>query len=149
LAARPGSLDELQTVLGGVSLRLIHVIRNPFDPIAVMVLRGGRDVHDAIADYRGQCERVSDLIAQMPEGAVTTVRYEDLVEDLPRVLVGVCRFLGVDADEGYIGACRAVVEAVPRRDRDRIAWDPSSVAAVESVIEGYAFLRGYRFEVLR
>lgn len=149
LAARPGSLDELQTVLGSVSLRLIQVVRNPFDPIAVMVVRGGRDVHDAIADYREQCERVSDLMAQMPEDSVTIVRYEDLVQHLPRVLVGVCRFLGVEADEGYVAACRAVVEAVPRKDRDRIAWDPSSIQAVESVIEGYDFLRGYQFEVLR
>ncbi|HVR31598.1 MAG TPA: sulfotransferase [Acidimicrobiia bacterium] len=149
LAARPGSLDELQNVLGNVSLRLIQVVRNPFDPLAVMVVRGGQDVHDAIADYRGQCERVSDLMAQMPQGSVTTVRYEDLVEDVPGVLVGVCRFLGVKADESYLAACRAVVENVPRRDRDRIAWDPSSVAAVESVLEGYDFLRGYRFEGLR
>lgn len=149
LAAQADSLDELRTVLGGVSLRLIQVVRNPFDPIAVMVVRGGRGVHDAIADYRGQCQRVSDLMAQMPQGSVTMVRYEELVEDLPRVLVDVCRFLGVDADEGYVAACRAVVEAVPRRDRDRIAWDPSTIAAVESVIEGYDFLRGYRFEALR
>lgn len=149
LAARPGSLDELRAVLETVSLRLIQVVRNPFDPIAVMVVRGGRDIHDAIADYRGQCDRVSDLMAHMPEGSAITVRYEDLVEDLPSVLAGVCQFLGVEADASYVAACRTVVETVPRRDRDRIAWDPSSVAAVESVIECYDFLRGYRFEVVR
>jgi len=149
LASQPDAVPRIRRVLGPVSLRLVHVVRNPFDPIAVMVVRGGRDVGDAIADYRAQCERLVSLAMQMSSDELTIIRYEDVVDDVSQTLAHLCRFIGVEPDETYLAACREVIDSKPRRDRDRIMWDRSSIAAVESVIDAYPFLGGYRFEAAR
>jgi hypothetical protein len=89
------------------------------------------------------------LAMQMSSDELTIIRYEDVVDDVSQTLAHLCRFIGVEPDETYLAACREVIDSKPRRDRDRIMWDRSSIAAVESVIDAYPFLGGYRFEAAR
>jgi hypothetical protein len=146
LASRPDALDELRRRLSPIGLQVVQVVRNPFDPIAVMVVRGRRTVEDATRDYREQCERVVALRSRLDREQSQVVRYEDFVDDPRSVLIDLCESLGVEATSGYLDACAGVVDATPRLDRNRISWDSAAVAAVESVIAEFPFLAGYAFE---
>jgi hypothetical protein len=141
-------VDRMVQHLGDIDLRFIHVVRNPYDPIAVMVLRGGRTIDDALGDYLGQCHRLVRLRQAIEPEKLATVRYEDLVSRPEIELERVCAFLEVDVTDDYLQACAAVIEQSPRRDRDRIDWPDASRAAVEDLIHGFEFLTGYGFEEL-
>jgi hypothetical protein len=146
LAAHPGTLTRIAERLDEVSLRLIHVVRNPFDPVAFMVVRSGRPLRDAIEDYASQCERMLALRASLADGAVVTVRYEDLVGDPSGTVRDVCALLGVAPDEEHVQACVSVVNPTTP-ERHRIAWPATEIQALESVIDDFDFLAGYEFGV--
>ena len=70
LGARPELLDRLRRVVGA-EVRLIHVVRNPFDNIATMSRRGEahpgrgkssvfRALSNGAADHRRWCSRIGD-----------------------------------------------------------------------------------------
>lgn len=147
LAAHPTAYARVQEAAGPVSVRVLQVVRNPFDPIAAMVIRGHRTVHGAIDDYRDQCERLVALSTAFDK--LHLVRYENVVADPRAELADVCRFLGVEADAAYVDACAGVVDATPRLDRHRIDWDGSAIGAVERLISEFTFLGGYTFEEVR
>ena len=60
-ATEPDLLQRLQKVLGGVNLKLIQVIRNPYDPISVSMVRGRRTFENAVEQYFGNCETLVRL----------------------------------------------------------------------------------------
>jgi hypothetical protein len=144
LADDPALLDRFRALLGpGIELRVIHAIRNPFEPIALSVLRGKRTVDEAIDRYVARCEAVERVLATLPPGDVWPLRYEDLVAD-PRQRIGeLCAYLGLPVPEGYLDACAALVRTAPARDRDRIAWTPAQVERVRACIAAHGFLSTY------
>ena len=82
--------------------RFVHVVRNPLNVVASMIL--GRQV--AVPDIHGACnywiEAVSilqTLSAAIPD-RVLCVRYEDLVIDPPRTLRRILEFAEIDAPAG-------------------------------------------------
>ena len=144
LAGRVTPVADLEEMLSPVKLRLLHIVRNPYDPIAFMVVRGGRDLMDAIGDYAEQCERVERLLASAG-GTAHRVRYEDLVTSPDHAVAGVCRVLDVEVDAGHLEACRRLVRSV-RPERHRIEWGHDEIARVRAVIARHGFLDGYTFE---
>ena len=121
------------------------MIRNPFDPIALSVVRGGRTLEDAVAHFLARCDALRAVRASLEPGELMAVRYEDLVADPPGRLAAVCTYLGVEAEPGFLGACAAIVRQEPERSRERIAWAPAMVAEVEERISSFDFLGSYRF----
>ena len=144
LADLPSRIERIRDVLDPIDMRFVHVVRNPFDPIAFMVVRGGRSVGDAIADYAGQCERVSMLADG--QTAVRMIRYEDLVSRPGATVSGICDFLRIPIEEAHVKGCEELVRPV-RPERHRIDWSPADILAVEALIKRFDFLRGYSLEV--
>lgn len=147
LADDAGAVARLEAALDGIVVRYVHVVRNPFDPIAAMVVRGGRTVEEATADYERQSERLDALAAVIDGDRLSRVRYEAFVDDPVAGLSALCAFVGVTPTSAYLEACAGIVEPAPRRDRDRIEWSPDQIAAVDRVAERHPFLAGYRYEV--
>lgn len=136
-------ITRWQALLGDVDDRYIHVVRNPFDPIAAMVRRGQRTLTNAIDDYAAQCARVARLRAHLTDGRVCTVRYDDLVADPSAQLRSLCAFLGLDAPPGYLADCANLIDPSRTPERHAVAWTPDAIAAVESLSESVPFLQGY------
>jgi hypothetical protein len=145
LADDPALLDRFRALLGPVRLRAIHVIRNPFDPIALSVIRGKRALPDAIDHYFARCDALVAVRAMFAPGEVLPVRYEDVVADPRARLAEICAFLGVEPDAAYLDACAAIVRPEPERSRDRIDWPAEAVAEVERRAAAFDVLAGYRF----
>jgi hypothetical protein len=145
LADDAGRIDRLATKLDPADLLFVHVVRNPFDPIAAMVLRGGRSPAEATQDYAEQCRRLEVLRSGLLSGRVLTVRYEDLVSAPRQTLSEVCRFLGVDVVPTHLDACVELVDGGRTPERNTIEWLDCDVARVEGVIARFDFLAGYGF----
>lgn len=143
LGDEPDLLPRLHRVMGRVRPRFIHVVRDPYDPIAAMARRSKRSLPEVTADYAARCRTLTRLRETIDPAALLTVRYEDVVRDPVGGLAETCRFLGLEPETGYLEACASVIEPTPRRDRDAVRWDARSIDAVASVIAGTPFLRGY------
>ncbi|MEX0985639.1 MAG: sulfotransferase [Actinomycetota bacterium] len=146
LADDPTLLDRTRTLLGDADLRVIHVIRNPLDPISLSVIRGRRSLPDAIEHYFARCEALQSVRVMLEPGEVLAVRYEDVVAATGERLAEICAFLGVEATPGYLAACATIVQRRPGRDRDLIEWPTQAIVEVEARSHAFDFLAGYVFE---
>ena len=126
-------------------MKMIHVIRNPFDPISAMMVRGGRGFQNSIDHYFLACERLERIRATAAPGTILPVRHETFVADPAAGLAHICRFLGVDTDREYLDACAAIIRRVPDRSREMVGWPHMWIEAVERRIAQFDFLEGYRY----
>lgn len=145
LGHRPELIEQWRTLLGEIDDRYIHVVRNPYDPIAAMVRRGRRTFDNAIADYAAQCRRATMLRERLTAQRVLTVRYEDLLATPTAQLRTVCDFLGLDAPDDYLAACAGIVDPSRTGERHTVDWDPAAIAAVELLTADFPFLMGYAY----
>jgi hypothetical protein len=146
LGTSPDLLERLEEALGQLDLRVIHVVRNPFDPISASIVRGQRSFADAIDHYIKRCDVLEGLRDRLDATNMLAVRYEDVVADPETRLAEICRFLGVEADPAYLRASCAIVRPNPDRTRDTVEWTEPWISAVEERIAGYDFLKGYAFQ---
>ena len=146
LAERPELLDRLGHVAPAVDVKLLHVIRNPFDPISVMMIRGRRTFENAIDHYFSACRALVEIRARIPDDHLLAVRHERFVADTRRELVRVCDFLGVDTPVPYVDACTSIIRDTPDRSRDLVEWTPYWIGRVERELARFDFLDEYSYE---
>lgn len=145
LGRDPSLLPQLLEFAHPLRVKFIHVVRNPFDPIGVMRIRGNRTFGNAAARYFENCRFLDDLRARIPKDAIRTIYYESMVADPTTTLRELCRFLDLDASDAYLEACSAVI-GEPRQERTLVDWTDEQVEAVAGEIARHNFLHGYSFE---
>ena len=145
LGTTPDLLDRLPRLMAGVDVRIIQVIRNPFDPISVSIVRGRRTFQDAVDRYFGACETLVDIRRRVGPSSLMEVRYETFVADPERGLETVCRFVGVDAEPDYLSACAHIIRRRPDRSREMVKWTQPWIERVEQQIAHFDFLDGYSY----
>jgi hypothetical protein len=146
LAENPGLLERLDQVMAGVAVKLIMVIRNPYDPITAMMIRGKRPFDNAMARYFTNIKYLVALREVIDVSDLEVVRYEDFVYRPKERLNQICHFLGVSAGEDYLNDCAAIIYDSPEKIRHMVSWQTEWIKAVETEIERYDFLQGYSFE---
>lgn len=146
LREQPDLLERLSESMRGIDVKMIQVIRNPFDPISAMMVRGGRTFENAIAHYFRACETLARLRAETGPDRLLPVRYEAFVADPEAGLAEACRFLGVDPDPDHLRACASIVRRDPDRSRGMVEWTPEWIETVERRIDAFDFLKGYSYE---
>jgi hypothetical protein len=138
-------LSRIEDKVRPAELQLIQVVRNPYDNISTMILRGGRTFDDATARYFENCAMLSRLRGRLAPGRIATIRHEDLVQDPSRELSRLCAFLGLDAPDDYLQACAGILFRSSSQSRHAVAWSDAHVDRVARLIEGHDFLEGYAF----
>ena len=146
LGADPYLWDRVHAVTFPASPKLVHVIRNPFDPISVMMVRGHRSFANSVDHYFTACATLETLRSTVARTDLHAVRYEDLVADPRRELRALCAVLGVDADEGDLDACAAIVRPGPEPSRRTVEWTRPWIDAVEARLADHDFLQGYSYD---
>ncbi len=148
LAGRPELLDRLRRTVR-VPLRLIHVVRNPFDNIATMTHRRGverANLSDVSARYARLSGIVEDLRSWTAPEEFLDLRYEEFVERPEQMLREVSGFVGLTVSDDYLRDCAQVVKRPVSRSRDRFIWSVAQRQTVESLIARQSVLTGYAFE---
>ena len=145
LGEDPRLLTRLRGLVG-VPIRSVHLVRNPFDNIASNATNRRLPVSQCIEIYRQRGTAVDKVRVDFAPDELLDLRYEDFVADPSRWLRTVCRFVGVDAPDPYIGACAAVMDADGRKSRYRVEWSAEERHEVEALIASRPVLQGYTFD---
>jgi len=145
LAAQPALLKKLEETMGTVKIKFLHLIRNPYDPIAVMMVRGKRTFGNALDHYTKSCEMLVTLYQEIGRENIFPIRYEDFLQDPPNRLQEICLFLGLQAPADYLQACASILHPV-EHPRQWIAWDSAKIEAVAHMMTRFDFLQGYSFD---
>ncbi len=127
----------------GVPVRALHVLRDPFDVVATMSLRSGASLGDRIRWYFMHCEAVMALSERLDESTLRTVRLEELIARPGEEMTALCGWLGLDAGEDYLNACRERVFARPRRTRSDVSWEAEEIRMMVERAGDYSFLHPY------
>lgn len=144
LARQPESLEILRRTLG-IDVRIIHVVRNPFDNIATMTIRGRSTLPTYIDRYFDMC-RINEHVRCRGDVQVLDLRLEDLIADPAASLMELCQFLRVEPTPGYVADCANIVLTAPRRTRTQVPWTLDLIADVQRETDTFEFLRGYEFD---
>ena len=157
----PELVDRLRETVR-CDLRMLHVIRNPFDSIATMHNRhpsvtkaarqsgGARVVLPHILDRKidvffAQCRRMQDVRTRH-DLDILDVYQEVYLEEPIGGLGRIIGFLGLDTPDDYLNQCASVTLREPRRSRFSIDWPPGSVASVRSRMSEFEMLARYDFD---
>jgi Sulfotransferase family len=141
----PALLDRLRRVVK-VPIRVLHIIRNPFDNIASIAHNRDLPVARAIEIYRSLGVAVTDVCGRLHSDELFEVRYEEFTKNAAESLTGLCRFIGVEAPAEYVKACAALTDPGGRQSRTRFEWSGSERQQVERIIASRPVLEGYTFE---
>ncbi len=142
----PRLLDDLRELVR-VPLRIVHVVRNPFDIIATRHRKKPHQPFGKMVDLHFKlCEGVRTIRDLARPGELLDVRHENLIADPAGTLTDVLAFLDLVPEPDYVQAAAGVVFPAPNRARDRIEWDAAHVADIARRTAEYEFLSGYVFD---
>jgi hypothetical protein len=130
-----------------VPLRLIHVVRNPFDNIAAISIRHGLSLEESVEFYFSHCVTTAGLDALSDPSRSITIRHEAMISDPRADLSRLCAFLDLELYPGYLEDCCRVVFTSPTFTRRKVSWSPALVRDVETRARAFSFLDGYEFEL--
>ena len=143
----PKYLDELAAFVK-VPLKILHVVRNPFDTIARRYLkhkhRGGREadlqywIHNHFEIICSSAMRAMDT---MPE-SMLTLYSEDIIQNPSANLRTAVKFLGVRSNAQYERDCASIVWQKPSCPRQEMLWTKEAIHTVEENIRRVPFLAG-------
>ena len=145
LASKPDILDRLRTVVA-VPLRVMVVVRNPFDNVARMATRGNLTLLTAAANYERMALAVDAALTDLHPGEALVVRHEETVADPESALVRMAEHLGVDPLDDWVKASASIVLPSPRTARGAVEWTDGCRAVVADMTERFEFLAGYTFD---
>lgn len=123
----------------GLPVRIVHIVRNPFDNIATMYLRGRYPILHlpltrCIGDFAGMARTLEGLKGRLGPEAFLEVRHEDVVEQPLESLARVCTFLGVEPTPEYLLTATTIVRGPATSSRDRLTWRLPDVQRVDEII---------------
>jgi hypothetical protein len=145
LAQQPDLFRQLRDTVRGAQVKVVQVIRNPYDTISTMNIRAGRPIEAGIERYFANCETIA-RIQQRVGADMLSLKHEALVEQPHDQLGGLCRFLGVAAPSDYLDACAGILYASPAKSRHKVPWSQDLIDAVQRRLEAYDFLHGYAYD---
>ncbi|XP_020617575.1 uncharacterized protein LOC110055526 isoform X2 [Orbicella faveolata] len=145
----------------GAKVKFVHVVRNPFDNIATMVLRK-RDIKERYGEHKLKVNAPEELDTKIKTyfsmaegcnlaretfpGSVIDVPSIEIVKNPVETLRRICQFLEIACTEQYLLDCAATVDPVPSITRDFIEWTAEQKHKVYDMMGKYSFFEGYSFD---
>lgn len=142
ITAHPDFLARVRALVS-VPLRLVHVVRNPFDNISAISIWNELSLEDSVAFYFRHCDTTARLDDMCLPDELLTIRHEAMIRDPAPVLVALCAHLGLELYPGYLDDCCSVVFPAPTATRRRVTWPAALVQEVERRARAYRYLDGY------
>jgi hypothetical protein len=131
LRRHPGCLDRLEERID-IPLRLINVIRDPFDNIATKARRTGVSAAEAARRFFANVRTLDALTSARP-AEVKTIYLNDLIERPKDVLADLVTWLGLSTDEpGYLDAAASLIFERPKRTRHQVNWPEGLIERIKA-----------------
>lgn len=143
-------LSLLETTSNTVNkpIHFLHVIRNPYDNIASILVRGKGNwsiPEFCIEQYFSFCEVVERVQKTVEIEQFHQLRHEDFVSSPKATLSKLCQFLEQPASEDYLHECASIVFESPNKTRTKIQWKTEHIEQIKTEMEKFDFLKGYSF----
>lgn len=146
----PGFCEKIE-----MPVKVIHVVRNPFDNIASWALtrreervtgagkiRKPMSLDDCIQRYENHTRAALEAI--YPYTKLKLVHIEKFCDNVDRELREICLFLDIPFDSDWSLNCAKAIFDGPRIKRDRINWSSDQTSRIREIINSYQFLREYK-----
>lgn len=146
LAANATLLDQLRGVLGDTKLRCIHIIRNPYDNIATMMIRTGRTFDSAFGEYFSRWTALLAVRRRFAPDELMVLRHEDVLADPKGSLTRLCSFVGIEAERVYLDSCASILYRSPSQSRRSVVFTSVQRALIQEHIDSIDELGGYSFD---
>lgn len=135
----PGTMEHLISVLG-TSLKVIHVIRNPYDNISAYAYRQKKEIDRALIEkYFQRVDTVLHCKSKLPEDQFYTLFYEELTQNKERELSKLCNFLNQEATPEYLTQCSQSIYDSPHKRRYRTTWTSENKQLVKTYMNSDAY----------
>lgn len=152
LGEKPELLDRL-TDITKVPVKIFHVVRNPFDNIATIMIRyiemgfpfNYNTLKSRIDFYFTRAE-INAQLRQREDLNILEIKHEEFIEKPKKILKGMLDFLEIEAPLNYIEKCADKTYNSPNKSRKSIKWPDELKQYVEQKIAIYPFLSHYRFD---
>jgi len=144
LLKNPQLLSDLRCLVG-IPVRIIHIVRNPYDNISTISVRNEWSLEKSIHRYFLYCDFISDLISKSSESDLITLRHEDFIEKPKENLQQLCSFLGLTGAADYLGDCAGIVFEAPSKTRSKVRWPDVLIKDVDTRMAKIPFLHDYSF----
>ena len=149
----PSLINDIPSKFG-VKLKLVHIIRNPFDMITTQAYGGNRlqknitraDIESAINFCFQKLDTIEKLTKYVPPLDIFHVRHEDLIANPKPTLSGILKWLNAEIDDQYLKDCENHLFKEPHQSRKKFNWPPDLIEMVEEKISQLTILKGYTFE---
>ena len=148
LAAHPAFLDQVRSLVA-IPLRLVHVVRNPFENISAISIWHTLSLEESIEFYFQHWETTGRLDELCAPEELTVLQHEEMIRDPKAVLSELLGFLELEAYPGYLADCSRVVFDQPTRTSRRVPWTPGLIGEVERRSRAYPPVAAYSFEAWR
>ena len=142
LAQDPMLLEQLRAT-AGVPVKVIQVVRNPFDNISSIYRRSKRSFPQSIESYFERCRYLTQIRKRLTDDELMALHLEDLVADPHTTLARICEWLGVEPLEYFLDACADKIFKKPNRSSSGVDWSAAAVEQVARQMERFAFLNSY------
>ena len=143
-------------------IKLVHMVRNPYDNIATMTLRSlkirTQDAHAAkskinntkamnynVQLYLGAVKRNHELIKRFGS-RLLTLHSEDVIANPKEQIKKLCEFFDVTCTEDYLIDCASIIYKSTSQSRRTVVWRNADKQRVEKALRFYPFLKRYTFD---
>ena len=134
-------------------VKIIHVIRNPFDNISTMMNRnlGYNSSPDRyqflyyISKYFLRAS-VNKELKMKNNMNILDIYHEEFVADPKGILKKILDFLEISGDEDYFQACSDIIYSNPNKSKYSINWPKYFIDMVQTEIQHYPFLQRYSYD---
>lgn len=145
-------------------IRVLHVIRNPFDVIATRMLYHRSPVRGTkitsvlnITTYKstkGLQVEIDDFFREVQAGAdmiqplnltVLEIHHADFVKDPETTIRSICKFLDIECPIEYVQACHDKAYISTSRSRNSLVWTEEFILNVTDRMSKYSIFRRYSF----
>ena len=135
----PEVLETLIRIFGP-TLKVIHVVRNPYDNISAYAYRMDQKVTSTLIEsFFCRADSVLDCQSKLTQEQFYTLHYDDLIRDKAEKLRELCWFLGQEADAYYLEACSKALYDSPHKRRYKTDWNDEAKQMVESFIRSLPY----------
>jgi hypothetical protein len=144
LAKNPLILKELYNIINVKKIKIIHVIRNPYDNItSIFKKHYNKNFTNSINFYFSLCKTIKTLKTQIK--SIMDIRHESFIDKPNKYIIKICNFLELDTSKNYIDDCKNIVFKNPHKRRFDIQWKPKYIDIVKNKMNEFDFLREYSF----
>ena len=134
LLKHPEMINQLIKHFGS-SLKVINVVRNPYDNISSIAFRRNLKIQDEIDEYFCIMDIVLKLKKRLPRKQFYTIYHEELIKNKEKELKKLCAFLNQTITQESLMNCASLIYDKPHERRYKIKWSEENKKRVKEKIK--------------